>query len=79
MSAPILTSSAGGQLPQGEGDWPHGSLVAVRLVAEAERRVSHLELVRALEEADDNLCRHGTTTGVLDCVVVKALKKLSGG
>src|SRR5881409_3740219 len=42
----------GGQLLQREGDRPHGALVEVRLVAEAERRVPRLELVRALEEAD---------------------------
>src|SRR5207247_3617850 len=42
-----------GQLLQGEGDRPHGAFVEVRLVAEAERRVPRLELVRALEEADD--------------------------
>src|SRR3989442_1192495 len=43
----------GGQLLQGEGDRPHSAFVEVRLVAEAERRVPRLELVRALEEADD--------------------------
>src|SRR2546426_1306221 len=43
----------GSQLLQREGDGPHGTFVEVRLVAEAERRVSRLELVRALEEADD--------------------------
>src|SRR5437879_7980726 len=43
----------GGQLLQGEGDRPHGAFVEVRLIAEAERRVPRLELVRALEEADD--------------------------
>src|SRR5881409_2379193 len=43
----------GGQLLQREGDRPHGAFVEVRLVAEAERRVPRLELVRALEEADD--------------------------
>src|SRR2546429_4629314 len=37
----------------GGGGRPHGAFVEVRLVAEAERRVSRLELVRALEEADD--------------------------
>ena len=31
----------------------HDSFVKVRLVAEAERRLSRLELVRALEKADD--------------------------
>src|ERR1700682_5171754 len=43
----------GGQLLQRKGDRPHGSFVEVRFVAEAERRISRLELVRALEEADD--------------------------
>src|SRR5919204_41824 len=43
----------GGQLLQREGGWPHGAVVEVRLVAEAERRVPRLELLRALEEADD--------------------------
>src|ERR1019366_8072229 len=43
----------GGQLLQRKGDRPHGSFVEVCFVAEAERRVSRLELVRALEEADD--------------------------
>src|SRR5438132_12048033 len=43
----------GGQLLQREGDRPHGAFVEVRLVAEAERGVPRLELVRALEEADD--------------------------
>src|SRR2546429_7205962 len=43
----------GGQLLQGEGDRPHGAFVEVRLVAEAERRVPRLELLRGLEEADD--------------------------
>src|SRR6266576_2620952 len=43
----------GGQLLQREGDRPHGAFVEVRLVAEAERRVPRLELVRTLEEADD--------------------------
>src|SRR6266542_4995818 len=43
----------GGQLLQREGGWPHGAFVEVRLVAEAERRVPRLELLRALEEADD--------------------------
>src|SRR5207247_1333342 len=41
------------QLLQREGDRPHGTFVEVRLVAEAERGVPRLELVRALEEADD--------------------------
>src|SRR5439155_26878987 len=43
----------GGQLLQREGDRPHCVLVEVRLVAEPKRRVPRLELVRALEEADD--------------------------
>src|SRR5919108_3164877 len=43
----------GGQLLQREGGWPHGAFVEVRLVAEAERRIPRLELLRALEEADD--------------------------
>src|SRR3989441_7227743 len=43
----------GSQVLQREGDGPHGTFVEVRLVAEAERRVPRLELVRALEEADD--------------------------
>src|SRR5471030_1346545 len=43
----------GGQLLQGEGGRPHVAFVEVRLVAEAERSVPRLELLRALEEADD--------------------------
>src|SRR5438067_3628404 len=43
----------GGQLRQSEGGRPHGAFIEVRLVAEAERRVPRLELLRALEEADD--------------------------
>src|SRR5207249_6321794 len=43
----------GGQLRQREGDRPHGAFVEVRHVIEAERRVPRLELLRALEEADD--------------------------
>src|SRR5205807_10573414 len=43
----------GRQLLQSEDDRPHGAFVEVRLVAEAERRVPGLELLRALEEADD--------------------------
>src|SRR3989475_9568990 len=43
----------GSQLLQREGDRPHGTFVEVRLVAEAERRVPRLELLRALDEADD--------------------------
>src|SRR5206468_12253210 len=42
-----------GQLLQREGGRPHGAFVKVRLVAEAERRVSRFEFLRALEEADD--------------------------
>src|SRR5690348_18508953 len=42
-----------GQLGQRIGDRPHGALVEVRLVAEAERRVPRLELPRGLEMADD--------------------------
>src|SRR6266851_9947473 len=45
--------AVGGQLRQGVGGRPHGAFVEVRLVAEAERRVPGLELLRALEEADD--------------------------
>src|SRR5215218_4468559 len=43
----------GSQLLQREGGRPHGAFVEVRLVAEAERRVPRVELLRALEEADD--------------------------
>src|SRR5437879_6708709 len=44
----------GGSQPlQCEGGRPHVALVEVRLVAEAERRVPRLELLRCLEEADD--------------------------
>src|SRR5438552_13048898 len=43
----------GGQLREREGDRPQGAFVEVRLVAEAERRVPRLELVRALKKADD--------------------------
>src|SRR5207244_6279910 len=43
----------GGQLLQREGGRPHGAVVEMRRVAEAERRVSRLELLAALEEADD--------------------------
>src|SRR3989454_3614113 len=44
----------GGSQPlQREGDRPHGPFVEVRLVAEAERRVPCLELIRCLEVADD--------------------------
>src|SRR5215468_6335101 len=50
-SDPCLVGS--GQFRQSEGGWPHCALVEVRLVAEAERRVPRLELLRVLEEADD--------------------------
>ena len=43
----------GCQLLQREGDRPHGAFVKVRLVLEAKSRVSRLEFLRALEEADD--------------------------
>jgi hypothetical protein len=43
----------GSQLLQREGGRPHGTFVEVRLVAEAKRRVPRVELLRALEEADD--------------------------
>src|SRR5918995_3250151 len=43
----------GTQLLQREGGRPHGAFVEVRLVAEAERRVPRVELLGALEEADD--------------------------
>src|SRR2546429_7338156 len=43
----------GGQLLQREDDRPHGAFVEVRRVAEAQRRVPRLELLRGLEEADD--------------------------
>src|SRR5918998_2453517 len=43
----------GAQLLQREGDRPHGALVEVRRVAEAERRVPRVELLGALEVADD--------------------------
>src|SRR6266498_1448638 len=50
-AAPYLVG--GGQLRQSEGGRPDGALVEVRLVAEAERRIPGVELLRALEEADD--------------------------
>src|SRR2546429_1584592 len=50
-----LCFGGGGQLLQGERDRPHRAFVEVRLVAEAERGVPRLELVRALEEADDTV------------------------
>lgn len=44
----------GGSQPlQREGGRPHGAFVEVRRIGEAERRVSRVELLRALEEADD--------------------------
>src|ERR687897_1475091 len=43
----------GGQLLQREGGRPHGALVEVRCVVETERRVPRVELLRALEVADD--------------------------
>src|SRR5258706_5585931 len=43
----------GSQLLQREGVRPHGAFVEVRRVAEAERRVPRVELLRGLEEADD--------------------------
>src|SRR5437868_2262216 len=42
-----------GQLLQREGDRPQASFVEIRRVAEAERRVPRLELLRVLEEAND--------------------------
>src|SRR4051794_1392583 len=52
----------GGQLLQCEGGRPHGPGVEVRLIAETERGVPRLELLRALEEADDlavlGICGH---------------------
>src|SRR5205809_4547504 len=50
-----LCFGGGGQLLQREADRPHGASVAVRLFAEAERRLPPLELVRAWEEANDLL------------------------
>src|SRR2546425_5879203 len=43
----------GSQLLQREGGRPQVAFVEVRRVAEAERRIPRVELVRALEEADD--------------------------
>src|SRR3990172_1063883 len=43
----------GSQLLQRVGGWPQGAFVKVSRVAEAERRVPRVELLRALEEADD--------------------------
>src|SRR5882762_10358618 len=48
-----LCLGGGGQLRQREGDGPQGAVIELRLVAEPERRVPGLELVRTLEEADD--------------------------
>src|SRR6266705_3070822 len=42
----------GGQLLQREGGRPHMAFVEIRLVAEAERCIPRLELLRVLEEAD---------------------------
>src|SRR4029077_3865572 len=43
----------GGQVLQGEGGRPHVPFVAVLRVLETERRIPRLELLPALEEADD--------------------------
>src|SRR5215204_2021343 len=43
----------GGQLSQSEGGRPHGAFVEVRRIVEAEGRIPRLELLRALEEAED--------------------------
>src|SRR5918995_5645134 len=43
----------GGQLLERKRGRPHGAFVEVRLVAEAERSVPRVELLGALEEADD--------------------------
>src|SRR5260370_41788587 len=43
----------GGQLRQSVGVRPHVAFVELRLVAESERGVPRLELLRGLEEADD--------------------------
>src|SRR5450755_81739 len=71
---------SGSQLLQREGDRPQGTFVEVRAVVEAERRVPRLELLRALEEADDlavpgirghpvpELRREGWRTGLDDRV-----------
>src|SRR5215203_2796477 len=50
---PDILLLGGGQLLEREGGRPHGAIVEVRLVAEAERRVPRVELLGALEEADD--------------------------
>src|SRR5436190_4400423 len=44
---------AGGQLLQRKRDRPHGAVVELRFVAEAQRRIPCLELRRTLEMADD--------------------------
>src|SRR5437899_9489743 len=44
----------GSQLLQREGDRPHGTFVEVRLVAEAERGVPGVELLRALERSEEH-------------------------
>src|SRR2546427_12701215 len=49
---PCLFGSS--QLLQPEDDRPHGAFVAVRRVAEAQRRVPLLELLVVLHEADDS-------------------------
>src|SRR5688572_4238436 len=52
----------GSQLLQREGGRPHGAVVEVRHVVEAERRVPRVELLRRREEADDlaifGICGH---------------------
>ena len=53
VTSALILSSSGSHLRQREGGRPHGAFVEVRLIAEAERRVPRLELVHALEEADD--------------------------
>ena len=42
-----------GQLLQRERGRPHGTFIKIRRVAEAQRCVPRVELLRALEEADD--------------------------
>src|SRR5262245_3038325 len=49
----------GGELFQREGRRPHGAFIEIRLVAEAQRCVSGLELRRTLEETD-----HVTVLGI---------------
>ena len=60
-----------GQLGQGVSDRPHGAVVEVRLVAEAERRVPRLELLRGLEMADD-----GAVLGVRRHAVPRSRRKV---